>query len=150
MKTKLIIYISFSFFFIQVGCTDNNRTRKDKDFQTLISGEYAKLWIFETKDSLDCHCYYELIYKSGKMNHFLRDNRTGKFINYFNDLSDDNLNNDKNWKFRNDTLTLIGHDYLLLNISETKDTITLKPINSFLSNRKYYLIDAKLIDSFPF
>ncbi len=144
MKTKLLL---LSLFFIQVGCTDNRKTKRDLNFQELISGEYAKVWIFKTEDSLDCHCYYEIIYKSGKMKHLLRDNKTGKFINYFNELSGDNLNDNKSWKYKNDTLNLMGYEYLPLAISEDKDTITLKPINNFISKRKIYLIDAKLIES---
>lgn len=113
------------------------------DISFLLSGHYAKVWLWKTEDSLDCHCYYEIIFKTGKMRHVRRDKHSGVFIDYFNNLSGDVLNNDNSWYYKDDTLSLKGFKYKLIGGFVGKDTMVLE---SFSSSRRYYLINSKLLD----
>ena len=147
MKPNIITFLKIILLLLQVSCKDN-KTVQSEEIYKLLSGEYAKLWIFKTDDSLDCHCFYKIFFKTGKMRHVRRDKYSGVFIDYFNNLSGDALNSDDRWYSKSDTLNLMGFNYKLLDIFEKKDTILLDSLNSFARSRIYYLIDAKLINPF--
>lgn len=141
MRTiRILILIAIPTFLL--SCNRPSVKGSD-DITSIISGQYAKVWIWKSEDTLDCHCYYEIIFKTGKMRHVRRDKYSGVFIDYFNNLSGDALNNDDGWYYKNDTLSLKGFKYKLISVSEKKDTVT---IESFSSTKRYYLIDSKLMD----
>lgn len=140
MRTiRILILMAIPIFWLSCKRT----SLKESDAITaIISGQYAKVWIWKSEDTLDCHCYYEIIFKTGKMRHVRRDKYSGVFIDYFNNLSVDALNNEDRWYYKNDTLSLKGFKYKLIGVSEKKDTIV---IESFYSSKRYYLIDSKLM-----
>lgn len=77
------------------------------------------------------------------MRHLRIDKNTGKFVDYFNVLSGDVLNFENGWYYNLDTLNLMGIEYRVINTSIGFDTISLEQV---VNNRKYYLIDARLIE----
>lgn len=143
---KTIIYISL---ILLISC--NNKNDKEKEIREILSGEYSKLWIEKSSDETYNSSYYELLYKDGRCKYVRRDRDGGYFVEYFNHLSGDAINNNKEWYYRNDTLSMLGFEYKILKISKNKDTIFLEsynklPEDSYFKEEKVYLIDSKLMN----
>jgi len=146
MKFNFCFVCSLLFLLLLFSCRNKGESG-GQDVARVLSGDFAKLWVFKSRDSFDCHCYYAMIYRSGRMNYMLREKFTGTFTNYFNNWSGDVINNDRSWSYRHDTLTLIGFPYIIRSISTNRDTVFLKSVSGTSDTSNYYLIDSKLIDS---
>lgn len=148
MRKHMIINRVYNIIGLSISLTillscNRGSVESDKHIATVLSGDYAKLWLWRGEDPMDCNCYYELIFKSGKMRHFRRDRHSGVFVDYFNNLSGDVLNDDDYWHYQNGTLRLKGVDYRVKRVSEGYDTIV---IERFYQGKIYFLIDSKLMN----